>query len=94
MGEGERSVTESSLLYVEDEADVRELVSGMLMKNYPGLRLYVAGDGRSGLELFRERQPEIVITDIRMPVMDGLRMASAIRELNPDTFIIAVTAHS
>ncbi len=94
MDKGECGDRGSSLLYVEDEADVRELVSGMLKKNYPGLRLFVAGDGRSGLELFTQRQPEIVITDIRMPVMDGLRMASAIRAQNPDTFIIAVTAHS
>ena len=94
MGEGEHGIVESSLLYVEDEADVRELVSSMRLKYYPGLRLAVAGDGRCGLELFRERRPEIVITDIRMPVMDGLQMASAIRSLNPETFIIAVTAHS
>ena len=90
----ESELAGSSLLYVEDEADVRELVSGMLMKNYPGLRLLVAGDGLCGLELFRESQPEIVLTDIRMPVMDGLQMAAGIRALNPDTFLIAVTAHS
>jgi len=94
MDAGEHGDMDISLLYVEDEADVRELVSGMLMKKYPGLRLFVAGDGGSGLELFREKRPEIVVTDIRMPIMDGLRMASAIRLLNPDTFIIAVTAHS
>jgi PAS domain S-box-containing protein len=94
MGEDESGKMESSLLYVEDEEDVRELVSSMLTKKYPELQLLVAGDGRSGLDMYRERQPEIVITDIRMPVMDGLQMASAIRALNPDTFIIAVTAHS
>lgn len=95
-GEGAMDADEqaTTLLYVEDEADIRELIGGMLTRNYPGLQLLVAGDGHAGLELFRERQPEIVMTDICMPVMDGLQMASALRSLNPEIFLIAVTAAS
>lgn len=84
--------TGNLLLYVEDDEETREQVTDMLAKNYRGLQLLVAGDGRTGLELFRERCPEIVVTAIRMPVMDGLLMASAIRSICPDTFLIAVTA--
>jgi YesN/AraC family two-component response regulator len=85
---------QTTLLYAEDDHDARELVSSMITRKFPELKLLVARDGSTGLELFQEHQPEIVLTDIRMPVMDGLQMAAEIRLLNPETCIIAVTAHS
>jgi PAS domain S-box-containing protein len=83
-----------SLLYVEDEADARNMVSRMLAMNYPKLKLHAAENGAVGLELYREYAPDIVMTDINMPVMDGIRMSREIKALNPDARIIAVTAHS
>jgi PAS domain S-box-containing protein len=83
-----------SLLYVEDEGDARDMVSRMLVMNYPKLHLEVANNGAAGLELYRKRLPDIVLTDINMPVMDGIRMSREIRALNPEALIIAVTAHS
>lgn len=46
-----------------------------------------------GLELFKVHSPEIVITDIKMPVMDGILMAREIRAIKADTRLIAVTAY-
>jgi len=83
-----------ALLYVEDEADARGMVSRMLIMNYPDLQLYTAENGVTGLESYREHLPEIVMTDINMPVMDGIRMSREIKAINPDALIIAVTAHS
>jgi PAS domain S-box-containing protein len=83
-----------ALLYVEDEADARGMVSRMLVMNYPDLQLYTAENGVTGLESYREHLPEIVMTDINMPVMDGLRMSREIKAINPEVLIIAVTAHS
>src|SRR4051812_45731263 len=83
-----------ALLYVEDEADAREMVARMLALKYPELTLYVAEDGAQGLAIFREHRPDIVITDILMPVMDGIRMSHEIRAIDPDAIIIAITAHS
>jgi len=83
-----------ALLYVEDEADARNMVSKMLAMNYPKLKLYAADNGAVGLELYREHEPEIVMTDINMPVMDGIRMSREIKAINPEARIIAVTAHS
>ena len=83
-----------ALLYVEDEADARGMVSKMLVMNYPQLRIFTAENGLAGLELYREQLPDIVMTDINMPVMDGIRMAREIRSINPESLIIAVTAHS
>jgi PAS domain S-box-containing protein len=87
-------LTGIALLYVEDEADARSMVSKMLSMNYPTLKLYSAENGAAGLDLYREAAPEIVMTDINMPVMDGIRMSREIKALNPEARIIAVTAHS
>lgn len=83
-----------SILLVEDEADTREILSRMLSLKLPGIRLCCAENGKSGLECYLDRQPDLVITDVNMPIMDGLRMAEAIRERNPGAPIIVLTAHN
>jgi len=83
-----------SLLYVEDEPVTRELICEIIGRRYPDLRLLVAGNGVEGVESFKANRPEIVLTDINMPVVNGLRMAEEIKSLSPATEIIALTAHS
>jgi YesN/AraC family two-component response regulator len=83
-----------SVLYVEDEPAARDILSAILVKKYPDINLMVAENGEQGLKAFKENLPSIVITDISMPQMDGFQLAIAIKELQPETFIIATTAHS
>ena len=83
-----------ALLFVEDEYEARGMLGRMLGLNYPGLRVYLAESGAAGLELFREHRPQIVMTDINMPVMNGIDMARFIKEIDPEAVIVAVTAHS
>jgi len=83
-----------ALLYVEDEPDTREMVGRALADDYPKFSLYIAADGAEGLELFRKHRPEVVVTDIKMPVMDGLRMTGEIKAIDPEIEIIALTAYS
>lgn len=89
-----RDIGGISLMYVEDEADARQMVLRMLSLNYPKLTVHSAENGAAGLELFRREKPDIVMTDINMPVMDGIRMSREIKAISPDARIIAVTAHS
>jgi response regulator RpfG family c-di-GMP phosphodiesterase len=70
-----------SLLFVEDDASTRELVTRLLEKN--GFNCIVAENGREGLELYRTHLPEIVLSDIMMPVMSGLEMARASGTISP-----------
>lgn len=79
-----------SLLYVEDEPITREVVSELLSKRVA--RLHVAADGAQGLEIFRTAHPDLVLTDIGMPHLDGLEMAAAIKAISPATPIIVTTA--
>jgi len=83
-----------SLLYVEDDAVSRALLSRIIAKRYPELQLLVAEDGAAGLELFRKERPEIVLADMSMPVMDGIEMSREIKALDAEAVIIAVTAHN
>jgi len=83
-----------SLLYVEDEALAREMVERMIARKFPHLKIHSAENGKQGVELYRKYRPEIVITDINMPIMDGIRMAGEIKALKPDAMIIVMTAYS
>ena len=88
------TIRDIALLYVEDESEARNMLSRMLAVNYPGLVIQVAENGESGLELFRQLRPQIVLTDINMPVMNGIQMAREMRAIEPEVAIVAVTAHS
>jgi YesN/AraC family two-component response regulator len=81
-----------SILYVEDEDSIRERLSRFLQRRTQ--TLYQASNGREGLEMYHEHKPDIIITDIRMPVMDGLSMAEQIRESDSDIPIIITTGHN
>lgn len=81
-----------SLLLVEDDAFTREQLGRLLSRTVDVV--HPAADGSEALRLFRELQPDMVLTDINMPVMDGLSMAAIMKTESPDTPIIAVTAHN
>jgi PAS domain S-box-containing protein len=83
-----------SVLCVEDEAAARQLVVLALQQSLPGLRILQANNGQEGLEIFNQHRPPIVLTDIRMPIMNGIDMSKAIRRIAPETRIIATSAHS
>jgi len=82
-----------TLLYVEDDPESRAPLRRALGTKYPQIRLLEAGDGAEGLALFKELRPEMVITDIVMPVLDGISMAAEIKAVEPETIVVATTAH-
>ena len=79
-----------TILYVEDEKDIRDEVIEILQNDV--LKLYLATDGESGLELYKKYSPDIVITDIRMALMNGLEMSKEILKFNADVPIIVFSA--
>ena len=81
-----------SLLYVEDDEMTLEEISYFLKKYIK--KLYIAKDGEEGLELYKKYKPDIVITDVQMPKMNGLEMSEKILELNPNAPIVITTAYS
>jgi len=81
-----------SILYVEDEPAIREGLQRFFQRRSG--TIYLAANGQEGLELFEKHRPDIVVTDIRMPVMDGLTMSRKIKELAPDIPIVITTGHN
>ncbi len=81
-----------SLLYVEDDAATREELA-MILEPWLG-KLHVASDGQAGLALFSQKLPDIVVTDIQMPKINGLEMSGKIRELVPGQPIVVVSAYN
>jgi len=81
-----------NLLYVEDDDTVRSLLERVLRNRVKNL--YVAKDGQEGYEKFVEHQPDIVLTDIKMPKLNGLEMSRKIKSIKKDVPIIIMSAHS
>ena len=69
-----------TLLYAEDNPETQESMGEILESETK--ELYQAYSGREGLALYKEKKPDIVLSDINMPEMDGLEMAAAIREID------------
>ncbi|MBD3270790.1 PAS domain S-box protein [Candidatus Peregrinibacteria bacterium] len=81
-----------SLLYVEDEPDILEPIKEMLSRRVDDFS--TASNGAEALEIFSEMRPNILITDIKMPVMNGIELAKKVKEIDPDVKIIITSAHS
>jgi len=79
-----------TVLYVEDDAEIRKQTCQFLGRQVG--TLISATNGLEGLETFKTHRPDIVITDILMPKMDGLAMAAEILDMIPSVPIIVVTA--
>ncbi|MCI1720794.1 MAG: response regulator transcription factor [Bacteroidales bacterium] len=79
------------VLFVEDDSGLRFIVKSELEKVIGGYEVTLAPDGKKGLESFAAVCPDVVVTDVDMPVMDGNAMAAMIRKRNPDVPIIILS---
>ena len=81
-----------TILYAEDEKDLRE-VTHQILKGFTK-KQSVAENGQEGLEKLAQYQYDIVITDVKMPVMDGVEMIAKMNELYPNQAILVTSAHN
>ncbi len=80
------------VLYVEDDLTLREELSIFLADIFKSVDL--AKNGQEGLEKLAQYQYDIVITDVKMPVMDGVEMIAKMNELYPNQAILVTSAHN
>ena len=81
----------ATILMIEDEADIRLTLSVLLRR--AGLQVLEAADGRSGLRLLHERQPDCVIVDIGLPDIDGWQVLGRIRDVTNVPVMMLTARH-
>jgi DNA-binding response OmpR family regulator len=84
--------TNYTLLYVEDDAFIQEMVIDYLEDYFS--TIHVASNGEDALKMYVKYAPSIIITDIKMPKMNGLELSAKIRETNPNIPILITTAYT
>lgn len=78
-----------SVLVIDDDEEIRRLLRDVL--NQSGYLVELAEDGDAGLDIFKEKHPDIVVTDLSMPRMKGLDVLTMIREASPETPVIILS---
>ncbi len=81
----------SKLLLIDDEEPIRKVL-GLYLRSR-GYEVFTAADGNEGLEVFQREKPSIVLTDIKMPGMDGIEVLKKIKKISPQTQVIMITGH-
>jgi PAS domain S-box-containing protein len=82
---------DNKLLLVDDEEGIRKVL-GISLTDL-GYQVFTAENGEEALEIFRRENPPIVLTDIKMPVMDGIELLRKIKDENSETEVIMITGH-
>ncbi len=85
------AVMDKKLLLVDDEEGIRKVLGISLSDN--GYTVFTAENGEEALKIFLKETPPIVLTDIKMPGMDGIELLRTIKQENPDTEVIMITGH-
>ena len=80
-----------SILLIDDDDSLRRVVEYNLHEE--GYRVITAADGTSGLQAFQSQPIDLVLTDIRMPEMDGLELLTRLKSMHPDLPVVILTAH-
>ena len=84
-------MTTDKILVIDDEQPTLKMFS-LLLAAY-GYEVLTAENGQMGVDVFREQSPWLVLTDIKMPVMDGIEVLKRIKAINPHTEVIVITGH-
>jgi len=86
------SLREKSVLIIEDEDSIRENLSEILALH--GYKVLAVNDGEAGLEAVKKRPPDVVLTDLKLPKMDGIEAIRAVKEHSPNTICIMLTGYA
>lgn len=81
-----------NILFVEDEKGTRERVTNLLMRR--ASHVCAAENALKGLQLFKEHQPQVVLTDLNLPDISGLELINRIREIDSKAAVLIITAYN
>ncbi|MBU0682793.1 MAG: response regulator [Candidatus Omnitrophota bacterium] len=78
------------LLVVDDETDICDFVRNFFKERY--FEVFVAHNGKDALDIIEAKSPEILLLDMKMPVMNGMETLKALRERNKNIKVVVITA--
>jgi len=87
-----KQIYDLTLLYVEDDDELRKQFLRVLKLKFR--TVYQAVDGAQAIDIYRDKQPNIIITDINLPKVDGLELIENIRKEDKETAIVIISAYS
>ncbi len=82
-----------NILLIDDNEFLLDALSTWLNRQMPGNRILIGFNGRDGIEILKQNQVDLIMTDIQMPVMDGFRFIEQKNSVCPDTPVIAMTSY-
>ncbi len=82
---------QGTILLVDDEPHIRKFV-GLILKQLGAPNIIEAGNGQDALATYQSENPDLVLLDISMPVMDGLTTLRNLKALDPDCVVIMLTS--
>jgi two-component system NtrC family response regulator/two-component system response regulator HydG len=83
--------TKGRVVVIDDEVNAAAALETLLKED--GYTVSRAHDARAGLQLLEKEEPDVVLTDLRMPGMDGLELLTRIKQIRPETLVILMTAY-
>jgi len=80
-----------SVVVIDDEVNAAAALEALLQED--GYEVWAAHDARAGLLLLERQDPDVVLTDLRMPGMDGLELLAKVKQVRPQTMVVLMTAY-
>lgn len=84
--------TKKRVLVVDDDQVIRDLIISFL--SFSGYEVSGAQNGKEGLDIVKEHQPDLIISDIHMPQMNGFQLLKEVKDINPDLPVIFITGYA
>ncbi|MDZ5472294.1 response regulator [Bacillus sp. 31A1R] len=81
------------ILIVDDEKNIRQGIQAMIQREYPTFETFIAADGLDALECTEQEQPDILITDIKMPRLDGIQLIKELQERDQKPALIILSGY-
>lgn len=82
---------DGTILLADDEPHIRKFL-GLLLKQLGAPTVIEASNGEEAVALFQQHQPDLVLLDVNMPIMDGIQTLRRLKELDPDSAVIMLTS--
>jgi two-component system chemotaxis response regulator CheY len=82
---------QGKILLVDDEAHIRKYVS-LILKQLGATHLIEAGNGQEAVAIYQRDNPDLVLLDVSMPILDGLETLKKLKEIDPDCVVVMLTS--